>query len=164
MNVKDFLKKWYDKEITDWGASTTPEYAGWKTEFEYTDFQRNYRSVLKEMGKEIGFELHLFNKNHYEFSAVMKSNKTNQFYYISISDVRYFKNEWANNILYRTMEHDHDWTGGSNRYSKLENLTENLLNLDKQILRNLEIENARQVINHSEPQKSNTEDFEMKLA
>ena len=62
------------------------------------------------------------------------------------------------------MEHDHDWTGGSNRYSSLENLSENLLNLDKQILKNLEIENARQVINHSEPQKSNTEDFEMKYA
>lgn len=164
MKVKDFLKKWYDKEITDWGASTKPEYKNWKTECEYTDFQRNYRSVLKDIGKDIKFELYSFNKNHYEFSAVMKSNLTNQFYYISISDVRYWKNEWANNILYRTMEHDHDWTGGINRYSSLENLSENLLTLDKQILRNLEVENTRQIINHSEPKKSNTEDFEMKYA
>lgn len=36
-------------------------------------------------------ELHSFSKNHYEFSAVVKSNTTNQFYYISISDVRYWK-------------------------------------------------------------------------
>lgn len=155
MKVKDFLKQWYDRNIEDWGSTTSQE---------YKDFQRSYRSVLKEIGKEIGFELHSFSKMHYEFSAVMKSNITNQFYYISISDVRYFKNEWANNILYRTMEHDHDWTGGSNRYSSLENLSENLLNLDKQILRNLERENTRQVINHSEPQKSNTEDFEVKYA
>lgn len=155
MKVKEFLNTWIDRKIEDWGGTTSQE---------YKDFQRNYRSVLKEIGKDIGLELHSFNKNHYEFSAVMKSNITNQFYYISISDVRYWKNEWANKILYRTMEHDHDWTGGSNRYSTLENLSKNLLNLDKQILRNLEIENARQVINHSEPQKTNTEDFEMKYA
>ena len=155
MKVKSFLNTWLDRDIEDWGSTTSQE---------YKDFQRSYRNVLKEIGKNIGFELHSFSKNHYDFSAVMKSNTTNQFYYISISDVRYFKNEWANNILYRTMEHDHDWTGGSNRYSSLENLSENLVNLDKQILKNLEIENARQVINQSKPQKSNTEDFEMKYA
>ena len=155
MKIEEFLKKWYDKEIEDWGGETSPE---------YRNFQTNYRSVLKEIGNNISFELHSFSKNHYEFSAVMKSNLTNQFYYISISDVRYWKNEWANSILYRTMEHEKDWTGGCNRYSTLKKLSENLLELDKQILRNLEKENARQVINHSEPQKSNTEDFEMKLA
>lgn len=155
MQVKEFLNTWFDREIEDWGGTTSQE---------YKNFQRNYRSVLKEIGKNIDFELHSFNKNHYDFSAVMKSNMTNQFYYLSISDVRYWKNEWANNILYRTMEHEKDWTGGSNRYSTLENLSENLLNLDKQILQNLERENSRQVINHSEPQKSNTEDFEMKYA
>ena len=155
MKVKSFLNTWLDRDIEDWGSTTSQE---------YKDFQKSYRNVLKEIGKNIGFELHSFSKNHYDFSAVMKSNTTNQFYYISISDVRYFKNEWANNILYRTMEHNHDWTGGSNRYSSLENLSENLVNLDKQILKNLEIENARQVINQSKPQKSNTEDFEMKYA
>lgn len=155
MKVKEFLAKWYDKEIEDWGGETSPE---------YKNFQTNYRSVIKDFCKNIGMELYSFSKNHYDFSAVIKSNSSNQFYYISISDVRYWKNEWANNILYRTMEHEKDWTGGSNRYSTLENLPENLLTLDKQILRNLEKENTRQVINHSEPQKSNTEDFEMKYA
>lgn len=155
MKVKEFLAKWYDKEIEDWGGETSPE---------YKNFQTNYRSVIKDFCKNIGMELYSFSKNHYDFSAVIKSNSSNQFYYVSISDVRYWKNEWANNILYRTMEHEKDWTGGSNRYSTLENLPENLLTLDKQILRNLEKENTRQVINHSEPQKSNTEDFEMKYA
>lgn len=164
MNVKEFLTKWYDKEITDWGASTKPEYKELKTNFEYTDFQRNYKSVLKEIGKEIGFELHSFSQNHYDFSAVMKSISSKQFYYISISDVRYFKNEWANNILYRTMQHERDCTGGSNRYSTLENLAKNLSNLDKQILQEIGIKNTRQVISHSEPQKSNIEDFDVKYA
>ena len=155
MKIKQFLEKWYNKEIEDWGGETSPE---------YRNFQTNYRSVIKDFCENIGMELYSFNKNHYDFSAVVKSNNTNQFYYISISDVRYWKNKWANEILYRTMEHEKDWTGGSNRYSTLENLPENLLELDKQVLRNLEKENTRQVINHSELQKSNTEDFEMNYA
>ena len=155
MKEKDMQKKWLNRDIEDWGGVTSDE---------YKEFSKNYRNVLRNIGKEIGFSLHSFNNNHYCFSAVMQSSLTNQFYYIFISDVRYFKNEWANNILFRTMEHDHDWTGGSNRFSSLEKLSENLLYLDKQILRNLEKENARQVIYQAEPQKSKYEDFEQNYA
>ena len=88
MTIDKFLNKWYDKKIEDWGGETSPE---------YRNFQTNYKSVIKELCNDIGMELHSFSKNHYEFSAVVKSNTTNQFYYISISDVRYWKNEWANN-------------------------------------------------------------------
>ena len=109
-------------------------------------------------------ELYSFCKNHYEFSAVVKSNKTNQFYYISISDVRYWKNEWANHILYRTMEHDKDWTGGSNRYSTLKELEENLLNLDLQIARNIENENTRQITNQVEIQNDKSDDLDVNYA
>lgn len=152
MKEKELLKRWSNMGYYDWGI------------FEYKDFQRNYRSVLREISKKIGFELHSFNNHHYSFSAVMKSNTTNQFYYISISDVRFFKDEWAKEILYRTMENDHDWTGGKNRYSKLEKLAENLSILDKEISKNLEKENTRQVVNSNEPLKSNTEDFDVKYA
>lgn len=155
MKEKDMLRKWLNRNIEDWCGVTSDE---------YKEFSRNYRNVLGNMGKEIGFNLHSFNNNHYCFSAVMQSNVTNQFYYISISDVRYFKDEWANNILFRTMENDRDWTGGSNRYTPLENLSENLLYLDKQILKNLEIENARQVICQVEPRNSKYEDFETNYA
>ena len=90
MTVDKFLNKWYGKEIEDWGGETSPE---------YRNFQTNYRSVIKDLCKDIGMELYTFNKNHYDFSAVLKSNSTNRFYYMSISDVRSWKNEWANNIL-----------------------------------------------------------------
>lgn len=153
MKEKAMLEKWFDKPIIDWGGEVSPE---------YKIFQRNYKSVLREMAKQIEFELYSFSQTHYCFSAVMKSNITKQFYYISISDVRYFKNEWAENILYRTMKHDKDWTGGTNRYTTLENLSKNLLKLDKQILKDLK--NSRQLINHIEPQKSTTEDFDLKYA
>ena len=75
MTVDKFLNKWYDKEIEDWGGETSPE---------YRNFQTNYKSVIKDFCKDIGMELHSFSKNHYEFSAVVKSNTTNQFYYIDI--------------------------------------------------------------------------------
>ena len=164
MKIEQFLDKWYDKEITDWGAYTHPEYKQWKTEYEYTDFQRNYRSVLKDLCKDIGMELHSFNKNHYEFSAVLKSNVTNQFYYISISDVRTFKNEWANHILYRTMAHEKDYSGGHNCYSSLKELPENLLNLDMKISQNLENENTRQITNQVAIQNEKIDDLDVNYA
>ncbi len=150
MTVQKFLEKWYNKRIEDWGGETSPE---------YKNFQTNYRSVIKDFCKDIEMELHSFSNNHYNFSAVVKSNKTNQFYYISISDVRYWKNEWADKILYRTMEHEKDWTGGNNRYTTLRNLPENLLELDLKILK--EIENTRNIDNQVEIEN---DDLDMNIA
>lgn len=152
MKEKELLRKWSNMSYYDWGID------------EYSDFKRNYKSVLREISKRIGFELHSFRNIFYSFSAVMKSNTTNQFYYISISDVRFFKDEWAKEILYRTMENEHDSTGGKNRYSTLENLAENLSILDKEISKNLEKEIVRQVTNSIEPLKQNTEEFDVKYA
>ena len=147
MKEKDMIKKWKDINIEDGGGVTSDE---------YKEFQRNYKSVLKDIGKQIGFDLHSFNGNHYEFSAVMKSNATNKYYYISISDIRYFKNEWAENILYRTMEHERDWTGGSNNFSSLEDLSRNLLGLDKQKSNTLDNES----MNYDEIRKSDDFDYD----
>ena len=120
MKIDTFLRKWYNNIFENYGGVTSPE---------YEEFQKGYKKVLTELANEIDFILYQFNKNHYEFSAVLQDTKTNKFYYISISDVRYWKNEWADRILYRTMEHDHDWHGGLNHYSDLKNLKTNLLKL-----------------------------------
>ena len=42
--------------------------------------------------------------------------------YISISDVRYFANEWYSHILIRTAKNEQDYRGGFNHYTTLENL------------------------------------------
>lgn len=140
MKIKNFLDKWYDVNIQDDGQNNS---------LEYLEFQRDYRNVLKNIGNEIGFNLYSFNKGHYNFSVVVQSNKSKQFYYISISDVRDIKNKWANNILYRTMKYEKDWIGGYNNYSKLEELSYNLQNLDKKFLKNLEQENSQNIIRKS---------------
>ena len=66
--------------------------------------------------------LHSFQKGHYEFSAVLKDATKDQFIYVSISDVRYFKNQWFSNVLIRTMKHDKDWSGGMNQYCHWEDI------------------------------------------
>ena len=122
MDIKKMLDKWYDKEIEDYGGYTSPM---------YEEFQRDYRNTIKDFCKKINMKLHDFHKNHYEFCAVLQDIDTQKYYYISISDVRFWKNEWADNILYRTMEHDKDWRGGSNCYSNLEDLPNNLMSIKK---------------------------------
>lgn len=152
MTIDKFFNKWYNKEIEDWGSEISPE---------YKNFQTNYRSVIKELCQDIDMKLYSFDKNHYNFSAVIKSNKINQFYYMSIPDVRYWKNEWANKILYRTMEHEKDWTGGSNHHSTLKELAENLIELDLQMERKIENNNTRQIINQVEVETDKTDDLDI---
>ncbi len=84
---------------------------------DYKTFQRKYINYLKTLAKENGWELCKVLKNHYEFSAFFKFK--DKYVYFSISDVRFFTNEWYNNILIRTAESDTDYHGGYNRYSTL---------------------------------------------
>lgn len=65
-----------------------------------------------------------FHKNHYEFSAVLKNPETGKLVYVSISDVRYWNDEWVNRTLYRTMKHEKDWTGGGNHFGAWEQIGE----------------------------------------
>lgn len=59
------------------------------------------------------------------------------------------------------MEHEKDWNGGSNRYSTLKKLAENLLNLDLQIAKKLYNENTRQITNQVEIQNDKSDDLDV---
>ena len=133
MKINSFLNKWYNKEIENWGVTTSKQ---------YRDFESDYKNVLKEMCKELGFELKDFSKNHYNFSAVLQNKKNKLCYYISISDVRWWKNEWADKILYRTMKDEKDWTGGSNHFCKLTELADYLITLNNQYENSIIFENT----------------------
>lgn len=111
-------RKWYNVEMDDYGGTTSPM---------YKEFEKDYRKFLRKICKKIGANLHKFNPNHYEFSAILE--KDGKYIYFSISDTRYFKNEWCNHILIRTMAHDHDWRGGTNNYTDLDHLEIDLINL-----------------------------------
>lgn len=101
--------------------------SGSQTGEDYKKFERKYISYLKEICKQNNWEFVEANKNHYCFSAFIKVK--DKYIYLSISDVRYFENEWYKNILIRTAKNNKDYTGGSNHYTNLENLETNILKL-----------------------------------
>lgn len=106
---------------------------GCTTGEDYKKFQHQMKSDLKKQAAKEGLELHRFNPNHYEFSAVLSKNfdSETRFVFVSISDVRFFKNQWADHVLVRTMAHDHDWTGGRNTFCRWEDVAEHAVSLLK---------------------------------
>ncbi len=96
--------------------------SGCYTGDDYKSFQTKYINYLKTMCKENHWSLVNVGKNHYCFSAFIKSSE-NRCVYISISDVRYFSNEWYDHILIRTAKSEVDYSGGFNHYTTLDKLT-----------------------------------------
>ena len=88
---------------------------------DYKTFERKYISYLKSLCKENGWKFVWDQKNHYEFTACFSFN--GKYVYFSIPDVRYSKNQWYYHILYRSMKHEKDYTGGCNCYTDLPNLS-----------------------------------------
>ena len=95
--------------------------SGCYTGEDYKSFQTKYINFLKNMCRNNHWQLVNVGKNHYCFSAFIKSAE-NKCIYISISDVRYFSNEWYNHILIHTAKNETDYRGGFNNYTTLVDL------------------------------------------
>ena len=109
-NIKD-LEKYVNYEFS----------SGCYTGDDYKSFQTKYINYLRALCKNNHWRLVNVAKNHYCFSAFIKSAE-NKCVYISISDVRYFSNEWHDHILIRTAENETDYRGGFNNYTTLSDL------------------------------------------
>lgn len=109
-NIKD-LEKYVNYEFS----------SGCYTGDDYKSFQTKYINYLRSICKNNHWRLVNVGKNHYCFSAFIKSAE-NKCIYISISDVRYFSNEWYDHILIRTAENETDYRGGFNDYTTLSDL------------------------------------------
>lgn len=109
-NIKD-LEKYVNYEFS----------SGCYTGDDYKSFQTKYINYLRTICKNNHWRLVNVGKNHYCFSAFIKSAE-NKCVYISISDVRYFSNEWYDHILIRTAENETDYRGGFNNYTTLDGL------------------------------------------
>ena len=95
--------------------------SGCYTGDDYKSFQTKYINYLRSICKNNHWRLVNVGKNHYCFSAFIKSAE-NKCVYISISDVRYFSNEWYDHILIRMTENETDYRGGFNNYTTLSDL------------------------------------------
>ena len=91
---------------------------GCDTGKDYKTFQRKYINYLHTVCKENDWNLVNVGKNHYCFSAFIK-NKHDLCVYISIPDMRFWKNEWYNHILIRAAKDEKDYHGGHNYYTDL---------------------------------------------
>ena len=95
--------------------------SGCYTGEDYKSFQTKYINYLKHMCQNNHWQLVNVGKNHYCFSAFIKSAE-NKCVYIFIPDVRYFSNEWYDHILIRTTKNETDYRGGFNNYTSLDGL------------------------------------------
>ena len=108
--IKD-LEKYIDYEFS----------SGCYTGDDYKSFQTKYINYLRSICKQNHWQLVNVGRNHYCFSAFIKSAE-NKCVYVSISDVRFFTNEWYSNILIRTAKNEQDYHGGFNHRTTLKEL------------------------------------------
>lgn len=95
--------------------------SGCYTGDDYKSFQTKYINFLRSICKQNHWQLVNVERNHYCFSAFIKSAE-NRCVYVSISDVRFFTNEWYSNILIRTAKNEQDYYGGFNHRTTLKEL------------------------------------------
>ena len=95
---------------------------------DYKTFQTKYINYLRSLCKLHGWELVNVGRGHYKFSVFIR-DESGKHVYLSISDVRYFNNEWYYHILIRTAKHERDYRGGSNNYACLTTLSESVQRL-----------------------------------
>ena len=95
---------------------------GCDTGEDYKSFERKYINYLRALCKEHGWELCNPSKGHYFFSAFIRNPEGN-YIYVSIPDVRFWKNQWYNHNLIRCARSEKDYHGGGNNYTSLPNLT-----------------------------------------
>ncbi len=108
--IKD-LEKYIDYEFS----------SGCYTGDDYKSFQTKYINFLRSICKQNHWQLVNVGRNHYCFSAFIKSAE-NKCVYVSISDVRFFTNEWYSNILIRTAKNEQDYYDGFNHRTTLKEL------------------------------------------
>lgn len=114
MKKKSFIEQWLCYQFS----------TGSETGQDYKNFEKQARKDLSVRAKAAGYTLVKFNNNHYCFSAVLRRVESGAYVYISISDVRFWPDEWYSHVLYRTMRHATDWTGGMNHYCMWDELEE----------------------------------------
>ena len=112
------LEKYLDYEFSD----------GSYTGNDYKTFQTKYINYLKSICSKNYMQLVNIGRNHYCFSTFIKNND-GKYIYLSISDVRYHRNEWYTRILIRSADSERDYRGGYNLFTNLPCLEQSIKDL-----------------------------------
>lgn len=102
-----------------------------RTKHDYLEFEREYRALILERTKKLGYELISFNPHNYCFTAVIQSQTTKRYYSISISDLRFFREDWYKKVLWKEVSSPTDIVGSDTQRSPLLSLFDNICEHDK---------------------------------
>ena len=94
-------------------------------------FERAYKRYLTALCKESNWQLTAFHKNHYEFSCFIRFR--DRVVFLSIPDVRYWKNAWYEHILIRLAKDEADFHGGQNHYTDIPHLKQDIEHLFRSV-------------------------------
>ena len=106
MNLAQIIKTWKNHTFST-GMTTGEDFKLFAK-----DFREFVKSALPENAKLVEY-----NTGHYYVSGFIEKN--GKYIYFSIPDVRFFPNEWMNNILIRTAKNPRDYYGGANNYTTI---------------------------------------------
>ena len=113
------IKKWF-------GHTFEPE--EFRTGRDFTAFGRNLKSELLAQLKDSGCIITKYIRGYFYVSGFILNVSTGKYVYFCTDDVRYSPN-WHKDILIREARNDHDYKGGHNQYTSLENFGEMALKL-----------------------------------
>lgn len=97
-----------------------------RTQYDYLEFEREYHELFKERTKKLGYSLIAFKKHHYCFTVVIQDNESKRYYLISISDVRFFNDDWFKKVLWKEISHAEDIVGKDSQRSSLYTLFDDI--------------------------------------
>lgn len=120
------MKKWDGFNFELNRTYEKPLREGTDSSDECNSFRRAFRNYLKKELAPYGWTLVKSKPNYFDVTEVVTDGE--HFAYVSVGDVRYTRNVCAQ-ILYRTMKHEKDWTGGPNRYANIDELPAAIANL-----------------------------------
>ena len=111
----------YLKHNFESSSGLTPDFAA---------FASSVKKALKKDCENTGLELAKFKRGHFDVFGFIHNPRTGRLVYFSIGDMRgWYGGHPLDNVLYRTVEHLNDYSGGQNRYEPLTSLVERIKEL-----------------------------------
>lgn len=119
MTLPEFVVKWRGHEFQS-STGLTEEFAAFAKEFK--------KAITQEMTDAFVVTFH---RDHFEVSGFLQNKQTENWVYWHVSDVRFFPDEWVTHVLVRMSTGNHDFGGGPNQYTVLEDLLATALRLSR---------------------------------
>ena len=88
-------------------------------------FARSFKAEIESQLAEKEYEIVIYIRGNFYISGFISNSDRTRYVYFSIPDVRYTRN-WHKQVLVREAENRHDYRGGINNYTSLENFGESV--------------------------------------